>query len=146
MRHHLPRAAALILVLLAALGCGQRETPEQHLERLRFNHEIIPVGTTTLTRDGGPTLMVDLQVVNRGAEALAKLTVLVTVTGTDGAAKLSQRCTIELDGVRPGVGERRPVMIPGTALGESDEVTVEIERNLSPEALRTLPEWTAVAQ
>ncbi len=146
MPHHLQRTAVLALVLLAAAGCGRRETPEQHLERLRFNHEIIPVGSTTLHRDSTPTLMVDLQIVNRGAEPLTKLTVLVTVKSADGAARLNQRCTIELDGVRPGVGERRPVMVPGFSLGDSDEVMVEIERNLTADALRSLPEWVAVAQ
>lgn len=145
LRHHLFRGAVLALVLLASIACGKKETPEQRLERLRYQHEIIPVGTTTLNRDTNPTLMVDLQVVNKGTEPLPELTVLVTVNEPTGAERLRQRVTLDLTGVRPGVGERRPAMVQGFELGENDEVMVEIEPNLSPDDLHSLSEWSAVA-
>lgn len=145
LRHHLFRGAVLALVLLASIACGKKETPEQRLERLRYQHEIIPVGTTTLNRDTNPTLMVDLQVVNKGTEPLPELTVLVTVNEPTGAGRLRQRVTLDLTGVRPGVGERRPAMVQGFELGENDEVMVEIEPNLSPDDLHSLSEWSAVA-
>ena len=145
MKHTVARCAILGLVLLAALGCGKKETPEQKLETLRFNHEIIPVGVTTLNADTNPTLMVDLQVVNKGAIPLSSLTVLLRVTAADGNERLRQRHTLGLEGVRPGVGERRSAVVEGFTLAEGDQVFVELEPNLPPDELRTLPEFADVA-
>ena len=79
-------AFTALLITLPATGlltsCGPDETPEQKLERLRYNHEIFPVGTTTLHDDeGNPTLLVDLNIANQGTEPLSNLTVLVRVRG-----------------------------------------------------------------
>jgi hypothetical protein len=90
-------------------------------------------------------LIVDVQVFNQGTEALDRLTVLVRVRGGDGADRVAQRATMDLSGLQPGVGERRTVSLPGVALGEADEVFVELEANLPPAELRRLPEWSAVA-
>ena len=141
MKQTMVRCAVLSLILVAVVGCGKRETPEQRLSTLRLNHEIIPVGVTTLHADTDPTLMVDLDVVNKGAVPLAHLTVLVVVRGADGGERLSRRVTLDLDGARPGVGERRSALIPGFVMGEADEVFVEIESGLSPEELGALPEF-----
>jgi hypothetical protein len=88
--------------------------------------------------------MVDLQVVNKGAEPLNQLTVLIRVVAADGGERLSTRFTLDLKGVRPGVGERRSAMIKGFTLGEGDQVFVELEPNLSPEDLHGLPEFADV--
>ena len=136
--------AATVVPLLSA--CGEKETPEARLERLRSRHEIIPAGAATVSGpDGTPTLIVDVQVFNEGTEALDRLTILVRVRGGDGADRVAQRATLDLSGLQPGVGERRTLSLPGVALGESDEVFVELEANLPLEELRSLPEWSAVA-
>ena len=140
---------ALLITLIASvmsIACGPRETPEQRLERLRYNHEIYPVGTTTLHDDeGNPTLLVDLNIANQGTEPLTSLTILVRVRGGDGNERLAERVAVPLDDLRPGIGRQQDVRIPGFALEEDDEITVEIEPNLSPEVLRTLPEFADVA-
>ena len=64
--------AVVILAAIVLVGCGEKETPEQKVERLRYNHEIFPVAAKTLyDAEGQPTLLVDLQVANQGTEALA---------------------------------------------------------------------------
>jgi hypothetical protein len=97
-----------------------------------------------LDAEGLPTLVVDLQVANQGTEALSQLTVLVKVRGSDGVLKSEQRATLDLEGVRPGIGERRTALVPGVGLDENDEVLVEIEAPLSTEELRRLPEFENV--
>ena len=140
---------AVLFALIASVlltACGPEETPEQKLERLRYNHEIYPVGTTTLDADTeNPTLLVDLNVANQGTDPLNSLTVLVRVKDNMGNLRLEERVTVPLDDLRPGIGRQQDVRIPGYALGENDEITVEIEKNLSPEDLRSLPEWSDVA-
>jgi len=143
-----PQIALLITLIVSvmSIACGPKETPEQRLERLRYNHEIYPVGTTTLHDDeGAPTLLVDLNIANQGTEPLTSLTILVRVRGGDGSERLAERVAVPLDDLRPGIGRQQDVRIPGLALEEDDEITVEIEPNLSPEVLRTLPEWADVA-
>ncbi len=144
-----PTLAAILITLVATvmtIACGPEETPEQRLERLRYNHEIYPVGTTTLyDEEGTPTLLVDLNVANQGTEPLTALTVLVRVKGAGGIERLVQRVTVPLDDLRPGIGRQQDVRIPGFALEDDDEITVEIEPNLSPEDLRGLPEFSDVS-
>ena len=146
------RRAALISLLIALIAtvsltaCGPEETPEQRLERLRYNHVIYPVGTTTLHDDeGNPTLLVDLNVANQGTEPLSSLTVLLRVKDGLGNLRLEQRVSVPLDDLRPGIGRQQDVRIPGFGLGENDEITVEIEKNLTPEDLRTLSEFADVS-
>lgn len=144
-----PTLIMLLIALIATVSltaCGPEETPEQRLERLRYNHEIYPVGTTTLHDDeGNPTLLVDLNIANQGTEPLTNLTVLVRVKGGLGNERLSQRVTVPLDDLRPGIGRQQDVRIAGFALEDDDEITVEIEPNLTPEDLRTLPEFADVS-
>ena len=147
MKRHV--SIALLAALIATISltaCGPEETPEQRLERLRYKHEIYPVGTTTLHDDeGNPTLLVDLSVANQGTEPLNSLTVMVRVKGAGGVERLAERVTVPLDDLRPGIGRQQDVRIPGFALSEDDEITVEIEPNLSPEVLRSLPEFADVS-
>lgn len=143
-------AMVVVILMLAAVillpGCGEKETPEQRVERLRYNHEIIPVAATTLYGDDGqPTLLVDLQVTNKGSDPLQKLTVLVRVLAPTGAEKHRGRLTLDMTDVRPGIGARVSATMPGAELLEEDEVMVELETNLPPEVLRELPEWAEVA-
>ncbi len=141
------RGLALIAVCSLLLSCGDKETPEQRLERLRPRHEIYPVGTTTIhDADGHPTLLVDLQIANQGTEPLASLTVLIRVRGGNGLERLSQRVTLDLEGVRPGIGERRTALVPGFKLMEDDEVFVELEAKLPIEELRAMPEFGEMAE
>lgn len=144
-----PVLIALLFALVATIGltsCGPEETPEQRLERLRYNHEIYPVGTTTLHDDeGNPTLLVDLNIANQGTEPLENLTVLVRVRGAGGVERLSQRVTIPLHDLRPGIGRQQDVRIDGYELSDDDEITVEIEKDLSAEELRSLPEFADVS-
>jgi len=144
-----PILITLLIALIATISltaCGPKETPEQRLERLRYNHEIYPVGTTTLHDDAGvPTLLVDLNIANQGTEPLTNLTVLVRVKSGLGNERLVQRVTAPLNDLRPGVGRQQDVRIAGFALEEDDEITVEIEKNLTPEDLRTLPEFADVS-
>jgi hypothetical protein len=136
----------VLLATIALVACGEKETPEQRLERLRYNHEIYPVAAKTLyDAEGQPTLLVDLQVANQGTEALDKLTVLVRVLDPTGAEKEVRRVTLDMSGVRPGVGARVSATLPGVELLEEDDVTVELETNLSPEVLHELPEYSEVA-
>lgn len=144
------RLAVIALLALAIvplqLSCGDKETPEQHLARLRSRHEIIPAGIANITTpEGEPALLVDVQIVNQGTEPLDQLTVLVAVQGADGREKAAQRVTFDLAGVRPGIGERRAATLPGIVLDEDDQVSVELEANLTPEELHALPEWSQVA-
>jgi hypothetical protein len=144
-----PILITLLIALIATVSltaCGPEETPEQRLERLRYNHVIYPVGTTTLHDENGiPTLLVDLNVANQGTERLTNLTVLIRVRGGNGEERLVQRVTVPLEDLRPGVGRQQDVRIEGFALEEDDEITVEIEPNLSPEDLRSLPEFADVS-
>ena len=144
-----PTLITLLIILIATVSltaCGPKETPEQRLERLRYNHEIYPVGTTTLHDDeGNPTLLVDLNVANQGTEPLTNLTVLVRVKSGLGIERLVQRVAVPLDDLRPGIGRQQDVRIAGFALEEDDEITVEIEKDLTPEDLRTLPEFADVS-
>jgi hypothetical protein len=148
MRFQLLSLGLVVIAVCALLAsCGEKETPEQLLEHYRSRHEIYPVGTTTIhDADGLPTLLVDVQVANQGTEPLSKLTVLVRVNGADGGEKLSQRVTLDLEGVRPGIGERRTARVPGYELAEDDEVFVELEANLPEDQLRALPEFADVAR
>jgi hypothetical protein len=137
-------AVALGISLMAA--CGEEETPEQRVTRLRFNHEIYPVAAKTLyDADGNPTLLVDLQVANQGSEKLDNLTVLVKVLDPTGNVKMSERVTLDMSDVRPGVGARVSASLPGVELVDEDEVMVELESGLSPEELHALPEYGEVA-
>jgi len=143
-------AVAVVILMLAAVillpGCGEKETPEQRLERLRYNHEIYPVAAKTMYgEEGQPTLLVDLQVANQGSEALNKLTVLVRVFDVSGAEKDASRVTLDMSDVQPGVGARVSATLPGVELLDDEEVTVELETNLPPEVLHELPEWAEVA-
>ena len=145
------KSAVLVAILMLATvvvlpGCGEKETPEQRLERLRYNHEIFPVAAkTTYDAEGLPKLLVDLQVANQGTEALDKLTVLVRVFDSTGAEKDVSRVTLDMSGVQPGVGARVSATLPGVELLDEDEVTVELETNLPPEVLHELPEYAEVA-
>ena len=145
-----PTAAIILLAVAIApvLGtaCRSDEPPEVKLQRLRYNHEIYPVGATTLHDEAGnPTLLVDLNVANQGTEPLSALTVLVRVKGPDGAERFAERVAVPLDDLRPGVGRQIAVQLPGYELRDDDELTVELEPNLPPEVLRSLPEWADVA-
>jgi hypothetical protein len=145
MKRAIP-VAVVTVTLIALVGCGEKETPEQRLERLRLNHEIYPVAAKTLyDAEGNPTLLVDLQVANQGTEPLEKLTVLVRVLDANGDVTVSRRVTLDMSGVRPGIGARVSATLPGVELLEDQEVTVELEANLSPEELHKLPEWAEVA-
>jgi hypothetical protein len=136
--------AATVIPLLSS--CGEKETPDAKLARLRARHEIIPAGAATVTSpDGTPPLVIDVQVFNKGTESLNQLTILVRVRSSDGTERVTQRATLDLTGVRPGVGERRTVVVPGVALAETDEISVELEANLPVEILHQLPEWSDVA-
>lgn len=145
------RTATIVLLAVAiapGLGtaCRSDETPEQKLSRLRYNHEIYPVGATTLhDEEGNPTLLVDLNVANQGTEPLSALTVLVRVKGPDGAERFAERVTVPLDDLRPGIGRQIAVRLPGYELRDDDELTVELETKLPAEVLRSLPEWADVA-
>lgn len=145
-RGMLAGGGALTLALVAAVACGPRETPEQKLQRLRNAHQIIPVGATTLhDAEGAPSVIVDVSVTNQGVDPLPQLTVMVRVRGQDGVEKAALRASLDLEGVRPGVGVQRDVRVPGVELGEHDEVTVELESGLPVEVLREFPEYSVVA-
>jgi hypothetical protein len=136
----------VMLATIALASCGEKETPEQKVERLRYNHEIYPVAAKTLyDAEGQPTLLVDLQVANQGTEALAKLTVLVRVLDATGAEKDRRRVALDMTDVRPGIGARVSATLPGVELLEEDEVMVELETNLPPDVLHGLPEYAEVA-
>lgn len=136
----------VVLAAIALIACGEKETPEQKVERLRYNHEIYPVAAKTLyNAEGEPTLLVDLQVANQGTEALEHLTVLVRVLDATGAEKDSKRVTLDMSGVRPGIGARVSATLPGVELLDDEEVTVELETNLPTEVLQGLPEYAEIA-
>jgi len=136
---------AILAAMVLLPACGPGETPEQRVERLRYNHQLYPVAATTLYgEDGEPTLLVDLQVANQGTEPLRYLTVMVRVRASGGMQIAEERVTLDLGDLRPGVGERLSISLPGVALGEEDEVTVELEHNLPPEVLHKLPEFAEV--
>lgn len=138
------RVMALVVTVAAGVACGPRQTPEQRLDHIRLRHDIRPLASTTVYNQGEPTLLVDLMVVNQGVDPLPWLTVLVRVRGADGAETTARRVTLDLSGIRPGVAGQVAATVPGVELGESDEVTVELEANLPPEVLRELPEYDYV--
>lgn len=148
MMRHFRRVGGLALVAAATvlLSCGEKETLEDRVQRLRSRHEIYPVAATTVyDSEKKPTLLVDVQIANQGTEPLAQLTVLVKVRGRDGSDKLSERVTLDLTDFRPGIGERRSATIPGFELAEDDEVLVELEGNLPIDEIRSLPEYRDLA-
>lgn len=139
------RLLCVAVMITMVSACGPKETPEQKLERLRLNHEIYPLGTNTVyDEDLNPTLLVDVQVTNQGVDKLNTLTVLVQVRGEGGLEKARERISLDLSNVRPGVGVQMAAVLPGVFLEETDEVTVELEANLSPEDLRSLPEFADI--
>ncbi len=139
-------AAIVVFTVVGLAGCGKEVPPEQRLAQIRYNHEIFPVAAKTLyDADANPTLLVDLQVANQGGVPLSMLTVLVTVLGPDGAVKNTERVTLDLEGVQPGIGARVSASLPGVELLDEDEVTVELESQLSPEDLRQLPEFAEIS-
>jgi len=140
------RVMALVVTVAAGVACGPRQTPEQRLDHIRLRHDIRPLGFTTVYSQGEPTLLVDLMVVNQGVDPLPQLTVLVRVRGSDGVERTARRVTLDLAGLRPGVAGQVAATMPGVEMGESDEVTVELETNLPPEVLRELPEFEVVRQ
>lgn len=145
MRHRTLVSAAIPLLVLALAACGPRLTTAQRVEKLRLDHEIIPVGTTTVhDAEGNPVLVVDLRVTNKGTQHLPHLTVLVQVHGKDGVEKASKRVTLDLADATPGVGVQVAAKLPGVEAGEDDQVTVQLESKLSPEVLKTLPEYRDV--
>ncbi len=138
-------ASIVVLTATVLVGCGKEVPPEQRLAQIRYNHEIFPVAAKTLyDAEGNPTLLVDLQVANQGGVPLDMLTVLVTVLDAEGNTKNSERATLDLEGVQPGIGARVSASLPGVELLDEDEVTVELESNLSPEDIRKLPEFALV--
>ena len=141
--HGVGRMLLLAGVAMLLLACGNKETPEQHLDRLRGRFEITPLGYTTVhnPQTGEPSLVIDLRVVNQGTEKLDHLTVLVRVLPADGSAPITRRVTLDMANVRPGVGVQLSTTVPGLQVAEGDEVQVEIERQLTPEELRSLPEY-----
>lgn len=142
-RHRIGRVLLLAGMAVILVACGEKETPEQHLDRLRGRFEITPLGYTTVhnPQTGEPSLVIDLRVVNQGTEKLNHLTVLVRVLPADGSAPITRRVTLDLTDVRPGVGVQLSTTVPGLEVAEGDEVQVEIERQLTPEELRSLPEY-----
>ncbi len=140
------RILVVTLVVATALACGPRKTPEQRLETMRQAHEIVPLGANTVhDPNGEPSLIVDLQVTNHGADKLNHLTVMVRVRGAKGAEKAARRITLDLSKIRPGVGTQIAATLPGVALTEEDEVTVELESGLPADVLHTFPEWAEVS-
>ncbi len=140
----LSRLFVLTLVALPMLvACGPRETPEQHLARLRRAHDIIPTGATTVENaEGRPRLVVDLRITNKSAEPLAHLTIRVRVEDIEGKELLSTPVTLDLSKSRRGVGVQLAALIDDFRLSEEDMVMVEVEDGLTPEQLRALPEFS----
>ena len=138
----LSRLFFLSLIGLAVVACGPRETPEQHLSRIRRAHDIIPTGATTVENaEGMPRLVVDLRITNKSAEPLDHLTIRVRVEDIEGKELLSTPVTLDLSKTRPGVGVQLAALIDDFRLDEQDQVMVEIEDGLTPEQLRALPEF-----
>lgn len=139
----LSRLVLLTLIALPMLiACGPRETPEQHLARLRRAHDIIPTGATTVVNaEGMPRLVVDLRITNKSAEPLAHLTIRVRVENIEGDELLSTPITLDLSKARPGVGVQLAALIDDFQLSDEDQVMVEIEDGLTPEQIRALPEF-----
>jgi peptidoglycan hydrolase-like protein with peptidoglycan-binding domain len=139
-------AAIVVLTAVGLVGCRKEVPPEQRLAQIRYKHDIFPVAAKTMyDAEGNPTLLVDLQVANQGGVPLSMLTVLVKVLNPDGVVKNSERVTLDLEGVQPGIGARVSASLPGVELLDEDEVTVELESNLSPEDLRQLPEFAEIS-
>ena len=143
----LSRFVSLTLVALALVACGPRETPEQHIARLRRSHDIIPTGAATVENaEGMPRLVVDLRITNQTDEPLAHLTIRVRVENIEGQELLSQLVTLDLSHARPGVGVQLAALIDDFRLDEQDQVMVEVEDGLTPEQLRALPEFADLSQ
>lgn len=143
----LKRISILATLSLLVLACGPRETPEQHLQRLRLAHEITPTGYTTIQNsDGQPVTVVDLRIVNHSDEALPHLTVMVRVIGSDGTIRAERRAVLDLEGARPGVGIQTAATVSGLKVGEGEQVQVELESDLAPDVLHGLREWSDIAQ
>lgn len=138
----LSRLVLLIAAAASMLACGPRETPEQHLARLRRAHNIIPTGATTVVNaEGMPRLVVDLRITNQSAEPLAHLTIRVRVENIEGHELLSTPITLDLSNARPGVGVQLAALIDDFQLSDEDQVMVEVEDGLTPEQIRALPEF-----
>jgi hypothetical protein len=139
------RLAALVVAAATFCACGPRETPEQHLNRLRKAHDIVPTGATTVYNDlGDPTLVVDLRVTNQSDQKLNSLTVNVRVESADGSERIFHPVTLDLSSVRPGVGVQMAALVEGFELADDDMVMVEIAGDMTDEELRALPEFADI--
>ena len=146
MRYRSVVVICALCLLIVATACGPKQTPEQRLQEVRLAHVIIPVGVNVIRdSDEVPTMVVDLQVINKGTVPLDHLTVMVRVRGEDGEETLAERITLDLEGVRPGVGVQVAALVHGCDKGENDEVLVELESALTEEELRSLPEFQDLA-
>jgi len=142
-----PIVAVCLSLALGLVACGPRMTPEQRVQKLRLQYQILPVGSNTIhDAEGNPTLVVDLRVVNEGTVHLPHLTVRVEVRAPDGKIKASRRATLDLAGARPGVGVQVAAQVPGVEAAPEDQVTVELESHLPAEVLRQLPEFADLSR
>ena len=128
--------------MVAASGCGTKETPFDRVTRLRQQYEVRPNAyQTRTTADGSPELVLDLFVVNTGKEGLDALTFLVRVVGEDGQEKAEKRVTVDVSGLRTGVSEQLTAVVPGVVVDPGDSVFLEVENVPPDDAIGEYPEY-----
>ena len=134
-----------LATIVVAVGCGRDVPPEDIVQSMRMDHELVPVAFTPMTPpDREPFILVDLEITNKGLEPLQHLTVLATLQGADGSTRWEDRVTLDISHIRPGIGDRVSFSIPDQALEEGDQILVRLESPLTPEEIRTLPEFEEV--
>jgi hypothetical protein len=138
-------AIVAVATVVTAAACGRDVPPEEIVQSMRMDHELVPVAFTPMDPpDGAPYILVDLEITNTGIKPLDHLTVLVTLQGDDGTLRWEDRMTLDTSHVRPGIGDRVSLKIPDQELNEGDQVLVRLEAPLPPEEIRTLPEFEEV--
>lgn len=138
-------ALVALMIVMVTGGCSRDVPPEEIVQSMRMDHELVPVAFTPMDPPADtPFILVDLEVTNTGREPLDHLTVLATLQSAGGSVKWEDRVTLDVSHVRPGIGDRVSFRIPDQQLEEGDQVLVRLEAPLSPEEIRTLPEFEEV--
>lgn len=129
------------LTVLALAGCGEKETPEQRVTRLRLAHQVQPTAVQVRNTPEGPQLLIDFTVVNTAREKLPTLTVKVVLVDTKGRDRATHLVSLNTSELLPGVAGLVTGFIPGETLAQGEQVRVEVEAQVPVKEQARYPEY-----
>ena len=141
-------AAAGLLVTLGATGCftPRRERPIERIARLRLQYRV-SANWREMQRgpDGKPVLVMKLNVTNTGKERLPQVTMVLHVRGGDNRDRIRMPLTLNTADMAAGTVTQLTVRVPGVEVGETEEVSLEMEGQPTKEEMKTYPEYRGVS-